>query len=200
MKSPPFTQRVPLLCSLVWLPVNLQLSSKSVYWPTKSFMKNNLFIFTQCLPITPIPFTEIKQRYHSSPSLGLRPTRAQGNFSLVPLSFGKTSRFLSVPPPQFQPSGNIWKHVSLTRPFAHRHQHARWPVDITGCFMDFAVARFSCHGTEPGLTGDIGTIDIWWIDINHHWDQTLMVLFHSVVFILKESKGQDPLYVVQIYQ
>ena len=62
-KSPPFTRSVPLLRSLHWLPVKFRKKySISVCLTSKSFMKNSLLIFTPCLRITAIAFTEIKQR------------------------------------------------------------------------------------------------------------------------------------------
>ena len=134
--------------------VNPVYHPPSVCWPTKLFMKNSLFIFTSCLPITPIPFTDIKQRNRCW-SLGSRNMQAQKHFTLVPLSLEQP------------PAGCPFSHFSC-----NLHEVSQdpslWrglsPVD-TSCFIDFAVEhQFGCHATEPGYTGDIGGIEIWLID------------------------------------
>ena len=39
-----------------------------------------------------------------------------------------------------------------------------WRCSYTFCECDFAVEhQFGCHTTEPGLAGDIGTIEIHWM-------------------------------------
>ena len=53
-----------------------------------------------------------------------------------------------VHPPQFPPSGNFSRRIFLTWPFPHRHQHARWPVDIVELlhrFCCWALIWMSCH-------------------------------------------------------
>ena len=62
--------------------------------------------------------------------------------------FGTTCRCLSIQPFQLLPSRNIWRHMSLTWPFPHRHLHARWPVDVTELFLRFCcwtLIRLSLH-------------------------------------------------------
>ena len=49
-----------------------------------------------------------------------------GCFTLVPLP----SCSMSIQPPQLQPSENVSRHISLTWPFLHRHQHTWWPFDV----------------------------------------------------------------------
>ena len=61
----------------------------------------------------------------------VKTTQAQKLFTLVPRPSGTTCRCLSVQPVQLLPSRHIWRHISLTWPFSHRHRHAWWPVDIT---------------------------------------------------------------------
>ena len=43
----------------------------------------------------------------------------------------------------------VSRHISLTWPFLHRHQHARWPVDVTDCFMYFAIEHCWGRGYSP---------------------------------------------------
>ena len=95
-------------------------------------------------------------------SLESRPTQAQEYFTLVVRLYGTTSRCLSIQPFQLLPSRNIWRHISLTWPFPHRHARPDGQLMSRNSFTDFAVEhRFSCPATEPGFAGDIGTIEIW---------------------------------------
>ena len=70
-------------------------------------------------------------------SLGSRPTQVQDVFILVPRLFGTTPCCLSVQPFPLLPSRKIWRHISLTWPFLHRHRHAEWPVHVTELFLRF---------------------------------------------------------------
>ena len=80
--------------SLSWL--------QELFWPTILFMKNNLFIFTQCLP---------NHRNQTKQSLcwhwGCRSTPLQGHLTLAPLLFGTTSCYLSSLLPQLPPLKQI---------------------------------------------------------------------------------------------
>ena len=77
-------------------------------------------------------------------------TQVQQPFTLLPLLFETTSRYLSIQPFQLLPSRNISRLVLS-------------PIDTSipngslmlwNCFIDFAVEhRFSCRVTEPGFTG-----------------------------------------------
>ena len=49
----------------------------------------------------------------------------------MPHLFGTACRCLSVQPFRLLPSRNVSRHISLMWPFPHRHQHARWPVNVT---------------------------------------------------------------------
>ena len=70
-------------------------------------------------------------------SLGSRPTQVQEVLTLLPRLFGATCCCLSVQPFQLLPLRNIWRHISLTWPFPHRHRHAWWAVDVTELFPRF---------------------------------------------------------------
>ena len=70
-------------------------------------------------------------------SPGSRPILVLEFFTLVPRLFGTTSRCLSVQPVQLLPSRNIWRHISLIWPFAHRYRQCPWPVDVTELFPRF---------------------------------------------------------------
>ena len=120
-----------------------------MFWPTKAFVKNSLFIFTSRLPhrFLLIPWDQTTIIVCQSP--GSRPILVQDLFTLVPRLFGTTSCCLSVQPFQLLPLGNIWTHASLTWPFPHGYHHASWPVDVMELFP-----RFSCW-TPIGLS--------------HHW-------------------------------
>ena len=79
--------------------------------------------------------------------LGSRPTQAQELFTLVSRLFGKISHCLSIRPFQLLPSRNIWRRISLTWPFLHRHQRVDGPLTLWNCFTGFAVEYwFGCRG------------------------------------------------------
>ena len=66
----------------------------------------------------------------------------------MPHLFGATSRCLSAQPFQLLPSGNSWRHISLTCPFPHILQHTRWRIDITELFHWFCCLMsiwLSCY-------------------------------------------------------
>ena len=65
------------------------------------------------------------------PSLGSRPTLAQGPSAHVPLLFGTTFHYLSVQPPRLPPSEDVSKHTFSTWPSPRRHRCALLPVDVT---------------------------------------------------------------------
>ena len=47
----------------------------------------------------------------------------------------RSSKGISQQVPRVKTNTNIWRHISLTSPFPHRHRHARWPVDVTELFL-----------------------------------------------------------------
>ena len=111
-------------------------------------MITSLFIFTLCLPYHFHPVYWDQTMIMACQSLGSKPILVQELFTPVPRLFGTTSRCLSAQPFQLLPSRNIWRHISLTWPFPHRHWHARWPVDVTELFLWFCcwtLIRLSHH-------------------------------------------------------
>ena len=68
-------------------------------------------------------------------SLGSRSTLAQEVFTLMLCAFGTTSHCLVIEPFLLLPSRNIWRHISLTWSFSHRHLYARWAADIMELFF-----------------------------------------------------------------
>ena len=99
-------------------------------------------------------------------SIGSRPIQAQELFTLVPHLFGTTSCCLSVKLFQLLPSRNIWRNISLTWPFPHRHRHDQCPVDVTELFLRFwcwTLIRLSC-ATESGFAWDMSAIEFWLIE------------------------------------
>ena len=62
----------------------LEYCSRSVCWPTKSCMKNNLFIFTPCLLHHSHPVHRDQTKILVCQSLGLRPTQARAFHSCAP--------------------------------------------------------------------------------------------------------------------
>ena len=101
-------------------------------------MKHSLqFIFSPCLSHHSHPVHLDQTKELVCRSLGSRSTQVQEVSTLVPLLFGSTSRCLSVQPFRLLPSRNIWRHISSTWTFPHRHQHARWPVDVSELFHRF---------------------------------------------------------------
>ena len=96
------------------------------------------------------------------PSLGSRPTLAQGPSAHVTLLFGTTFHYLSVQPPRLAPSEDVSKHTFFDLAFP--------PIDtgvpycllmLRNDFNDFAFEhRSGCCAAEPGYAGDIGTIEI----------------------------------------
>ena len=59
---------------------------------------------------------------------------AKGILFLRPFPMEQPPANLSIWLPQLQPSGNIWKCMSLIWPFHHKHQHTLRPGDILDCF------------------------------------------------------------------
>ena len=96
-----------------------------------------------------LPSSSLRSNNDNSLSaLGSRPTQVQELFTLVLRLFGTTSHCLSVQPFQLLPLRNIWKHISLTWPFLHRHWHVRWPVDVMELFLwlcCWTLNRLLCH-------------------------------------------------------
>ena len=99
MHSPPFTHSVPLFRSLHWLPVKFRIVFKITLLTCKTSWKTACLSPCNAYPITPILFTEIKQRNHSV-ALGPRPMQVQEHFNIAPLVCETASHCLSVQPLQ----------------------------------------------------------------------------------------------------
>ena len=141
--------------------LNLEYCSRSVFWRTKSFMKNSLLILTPCVLHHSHSVHWDQTKDLVCQSLGSRITQVQEHFTLVSLLFGTASRCLSIQSFQLLPSRNIWRHISLTWPFPHRHQPPDSWLMLWSCFVDFAVEhQFGWYDTEPAFSEDIGTIEI----------------------------------------
>ena len=126
----------------------LEYCSRSICWSTKPCMKNSLFIFTSHLQHHSHPIHWDQTTITDCQSLGSRPTQVQQLFTLVPHLFGTTSRCRSIQPFHLLSVRNIWRHISLTWPFPHRYQHARWPLDFRELFPRFCcwtLIWLSCH-------------------------------------------------------
>ena len=127
-KSPPFTRSVPVLH---WLPVKFIKLFKISLFTYKTLHEKQPAYLHPMLAVS-LP----SRSPTSNKGISLSVPRVKINtgaraFHLAPLLFGTTSRCLSVQPFQLLPSRNISRHISLTRPFSHRHRHARWPIDVT---------------------------------------------------------------------
>ena len=147
-KSPPFTRSLPLLHSLHWLPVWFRILFKINFLTYKTLCEKQPAIFTPCLPHPFHPVHWDQTMIVVCQSLGSRPTQVQDLFTLVPHLFGTTFHCLSFQPVQLLPSGNFWRHVSLTWSFLHRHWHVQWPVDVTEMFLQiccWTLIRLSHH-------------------------------------------------------
>ena len=164
-ESPPFICSVPLFCSLHSLPVRFRI-----------LFKINLFTYrtrawkTACLSslhayrITPIPFTEIEQWYLSVGPQGQDQHRCKSILVLCPVSLEQPPAvcpfsYFSCYLQEISQDTPLWLGlcpVDTSMPDG--------PLMLQNCFIDFAVEHwFGCHATEPGFTGDIGSIEIWLI-------------------------------------
>ena len=161
-KPSPLTRSVPLLCSLHFGKVQNIVQDQFVDLQNPAWKTACLSSVHAC-GTTPIPFTEIKQRVLQS--LRSKPTQLQELFTLLLHLFSTTSRCLSLQSVRLLHSRNIWRHISLTWLFPHRHQHAWWPVDVMELFLQFGCwtpIRLSHHWAW--LHQGFGGIEIWLID------------------------------------
>ena len=110
-RQPPYTCSVPLLRSLHWLPITFRLLFKTSLLICKTLWNTACLSSLRSCPITPIRFTEIKQR---NQSVGPQ-SQDQHTCKCISL-FGTTSCCLSVPPLQLQPPKNVSRYISLTWP------------------------------------------------------------------------------------
>ena len=84
--------------------------SRAACWPTRLFMRNNLFTFAPWMPLLFHHVHWDQTEESLCPSLGLGPTLAQGLSALAPLLFGTTFHYLSVQ----LPSENVSKQTFST--------------------------------------------------------------------------------------
>ena len=150
-----------LQCSAAVFPFigykkNLELcSKKSVCWPTNLFVKNNLFVSTPCLlhHSHPVHWDQTKEVQEQFTLVNNLPPFVRSSTSVA--TFGKVSR------------QNLF-HLD----FPLRHQHARWPIDVTE-----PPHGFCYHTTDLGYARHMSAIGLWFIGwLNFFWStiQTLM--------------------------
>ena len=84
----------------------------------------------------------------------------QGHFTLVPLLFETTSRYLSIQPhPNWHLRETSWNTTPWLGLFPYRPQNTRWSVDVMG-HQSFILH----HWFGWVYTGDIHSTEIWLID------------------------------------
>ena len=110
--------------------LNIRSISRSACWPTRLFMRNSPFPFAPWLPFLFHHVHWDQTEESLCPSLGSRPTLAQGPSAHVPLLFGTTFHYLCVQPPRLPPSEDVSKHTFSTWPSPRRHRCALLPVDV----------------------------------------------------------------------
>ena len=134
-KSPAFTRSVPLLRSLHWLPVKYRVHFKICLLTYKALHEEQPIYLRSLIAIS-LPSRSLRSTEGSPcPSLGSRPTLAQGPSAHVPLLFGTNFRYLSIQPPRLPPSEDVSKHTFSTWPSPRRHRCAQLPVDVTERFQ-----------------------------------------------------------------
>ena len=94
-------------------------------------MRNSPFTFAPWLPFLFHHAHWDQTEKSLCPSLGSRPTLAQGPSAHAPLLFGTTFNHLSVQPPRLPPSEDVSKDTFSTWPPPRRHRCAQPPVDVT---------------------------------------------------------------------
>ena len=127
-------------------------------------MRNSPFTFAPWLPLL-FHHAHWDQTEESlCPSLGSRPTLAQGPSAHVPLLFGTTFHYLSVQPPRLPPSEDVSKRTFSTLPYPRRHRCALLPVDVTERLQRFRIWTPIWLLRHWAWLRDIGAIEIWLID------------------------------------
>ena len=129
-KVTPFTRSVPLLRSLHCLPVKYRVHFKICLLTYKALHEEQLVYLCSLIAIS-LPSHWDQREESLCPSLGSRPTLAQGPSAHVPLLFGTTFHYLGVQPPRLPPSEDVSKHTFSTWPSPRRHRCAQLPVDVT---------------------------------------------------------------------
>ena len=141
----------------------LQLISRSVCWPTKLFVKNNLFIFISCLCLHPHPghWDQIEElllwRCWFSKE---KPTGKRAFHSCGPSIWNTHIIYqlshLKCNPQKTSENASPWFNVSPI------YTSTPGPLMLRKYFMKFAVEHwFGCHANELCYAGDTGDIGIF---------------------------------------
>ena len=137
-KSPPFTRSLPLLRSLHWLTERFRILFKINLLTYKTLREKQPVIFTPCLPHHFHTVHWDQTTIIACQSPGQDQQRCKRFSLLWPIPLEQPAAVcLSVQPIQLLPVRNISRHISVTGPFLHRYQHARWPVDVMEQFHQF---------------------------------------------------------------
>ena len=147
-KSPPITRRVPLLCSLHWLPVKFRLLFKISLLTYKTIHEKQPAHRHSMLAVS-LPSCSLRSnkgislsvpRVHTSIGTRAFHSCAPSLWNNLPLSVHSA---ISV--------ATFKKHLKthlFYLAFPHRHQHTRWPIAVTELFHWFscwAPMRLSYH-------------------------------------------------------
>ena len=134
---PPFTHSIPQPRSLHWFLVRFRIMFNINLLTYKTLReKQPVYLHSMLAPSR--PSRSLRSNKVNSLSVCRVKTNTDARaFHRVLRLFGITSYCLSIQPFQLLPSKSISGHISLTWPFPHRHQHARWPVDVTELFLRF---------------------------------------------------------------
>ena len=138
-KSELFTLSILLLHSLPWLPVQFRDGFKMCVLTCKTLHEKQP-VYLHIMLATSLPSRSLRSNKGITLSVPRVKTSAgAGHFALVPLLFARTSHCLPFQLPPFPPSVNVSICISITWPFPHRFQLARWPIDV----MEL-LHRFCC--------------------------------------------------------
>ena len=128
-------------------------------------MRSSPFIFAPWLPFLFHHVHWDQTEESPCPSLGSRPTLAQGPSAHVPLLFGTTFHYLSVQPPRLPSSEDVSKHTFSTWPSPRRHRCTLLPVDVTERLQQLRIwTPIWLLRHWAWLRRDVGAIEIWLID------------------------------------
>ena len=151
------------------------------------YVKNDLFIFTPCLPHHSHPghWDQIKE---SLCPYGQDQHRRKGFRLLWPLPLGQS---LTICPCSHLKCNPQEVHLCDASHSPRDTSTSDGPLMLWSCVIDFAIEHwFGCLTTEPGYAGDIGTISFDWLsDWSRGCRQTLVLLFLKEVFGLFPYKA-----------
>ena len=160
-KSPPFTHSVPLLRSLHWLPVRFRILFQ-INLLTYKTQHEKQPVYLHFMLVASLPSRSLRSNNDNSLSVprvmtntGARIIHSLEQPPTVCL-FSHFSCYLY----ETSEDTSLWLGLS-----SDRYRHATWPVDVTGCILDFSHEHwFSCRATESGFAGGIGATEVWLID------------------------------------